>query len=202
MSLGDMPRLSSETIARVETLIDMAKKGEVSFSEVLVKLMTTTMGKMMPLMMSLGGDMMTSMMPQMMSMLPLMMGKQVFIKVEDIGYFIVKVGLPPKFIELVPSTFEEVKAAKIPGVWVDLDIIPLMLSGVDGMMYIMGETLVEVYGAEVIKEWTKDVKLPNTGGNPLEMMIPMMEKMTKGFFMQMQEAIEQAAEETLQAYNV
>lgn len=202
MSLGDMPRLSSETIERIETLIDMAKKEEVPFTDVLGKLMSATMGKMMPLMMSLGGDMMTSMMPQMMSMLPLMMGKQLFVKVEDIGYFIAKVGMPPKFFELVPTTFEEVKAAKIPGVRVDLDILPLMLQGIGGMLNVMGENLVEVYGAEVVKDWLKDVKLPTSGGNMMETVIPMMQKMDKAFYTQMQTAIEQAAEETLQAFGV
>ncbi|MBN2168220.1 MAG: hypothetical protein JW738_03170 [Actinobacteria bacterium] len=199
MSLGDMPRLPGEVIARVEKLIDMAKKGEVSFSEVLGKLMSTTMGKMMPLMMSMGGDMMGKMMPQMMSMLPVMMGKQIFVKVEDIGYFIAKTGMPPKFFELVPSTFEEVKAAHIPGVWVDLDIIPLMLQGIEGMLYMSGEKLVKVYGADVIQGWMAGLPV---SGNMLEMMVPMMGNMTKGAYMQMQTAIEQAAEETLQAYNV
>ncbi|MBN1289261.1 MAG: hypothetical protein JXA49_06475 [Actinobacteria bacterium] len=199
MSLGDMPRLPDEIIVRVQKLIEMAKKGEVSFTEVLGKLMSTTMGKMMPLMMSVGGDMMGQMMPQMMSMLPVMMGKQIFVKVEDIGYFIARTGMPPKFFELVPSTFDEVKAARIPGVWVDLDIIPLMLQGIEGMMYMSGETLVKVYGSDVIQGWMKSI--PGTG-NMMEMMIPMMGMMTKGFYMQMQTAIEQSAEETLQVYGV
>ena len=154
MSMGDFPRLPDEMIPRVQKLADKVKVGEVDLKDILAQVMGPVMSKLMPTMMRIGGPQLTQILPKMMpaamGMLPVMMGKQLFLKVEGAGYYIIKIGMPPKLIDLIPTTFQEVKAARIPGIYIDLDMIPMFFEGMTGMLSMMSEDMIRIYGIEEI----------------------------------------------------
>ncbi|MBN2169659.1 MAG: hypothetical protein JW738_10480 [Actinobacteria bacterium] len=203
MSMGDFPRLPDEMIPRVEKLADKVKAGEVDLKDIMAQLMGPAMNKLMPTMMRIGGPQLATMLPRMMpaamGMLPVMMGKQLFIKVEGVGYYILKIGMPPKLIDLVPTTFEEVKAARIPGIYIDLDLIPMFFQGMEGMISMMSADKIRIYGVEEIMSWGANI--PNTGGM-MDMMTPLLGIMTKEVLDSIQEPYEEIGEMVLSAFGV
>ncbi|MBN1289558.1 MAG: hypothetical protein JXA49_07985 [Actinobacteria bacterium] len=210
MSMGDFPRLPDEMIPRVQKLADKVKAGEVELSaigaQVMPPVMSKLLPKLMPTIMKTAGPSMAEAMPKLlpmgMSMLPAMMGKQLFFKVAGMGYYILKIGVPPKLIDLVPSSFEEIKKARIPGIFVDLDLIPMFFGGLEGMISMMGADMIKIYGVEEMMKWTDDMPGSSGTGDMTGMIGPIMGMMTKEFFDTIQGPYEEIGESVLSAFGV
>lgn len=205
MSMCDFPQLPADMIPRVRKLVDMVKAGEVNSKDIVAQLMGPVVAKMMPLMMREGGpklaDAIPKLIPAVAGKLPAMMGRQLFVVVADIGYFIVKIGLSPKLIDLVPSTYDEIKEAGLPGVYVDLDLIPYFLEG--GMMAfltMMGEDLIRIYGA---KEMLKGGSGGSSGEGIVDTIMPLMATfLTKEVMNSLQKPYEEIGEMVLSAFGI
>jgi hypothetical protein len=199
MSMGDLPRLPDEYIPRVEKLVDLVKSGDADIAEIIGKLMGPVIGKMLPVIMGSGGDKLMAIMPAVMGMLPALIGKQIYLGVIDVGYYRVKVGMLPRLINFKESTVEEVKAAKLPTVVVDLDLIPLLFQGLPGIISLMTDGKLTIYGVEVLVGWFRAVS-KNTG--IVDTALPAVRLMTKEVLQEIQEPFTEAADEMLSAYGV
>lgn len=205
MSMCDFPRLPAEMIPRVRKLVTMAKAGEVQAGEIVAQLTGPVVAKIIPLMLREGGsklaDAMPMLIPAIARKLPAMMGRQLFVAVADVGYFILSIGLPPKLIDFVPATFEEIKKARMPGVYIDLELITYFLEG--GMMSALGmagEDLIRVYGA---KEMIRGNSGDSGGEGILDSIMPLMARyMTKEVMDSLHKPYEEVGEMVLSAFGV
>jgi hypothetical protein len=156
MGLGEFPRLPDGYIPRVEKLVQEIKEGRLSVGDAQKKAMLNASMDLLQALIAVAPAELIELVPYSLSIFPPLIGKELFIRVRDVGIFKARVGMLPKVIELIPTTIEEIKADPIPGIDLDLDIIPLILQSFPGVSSIFSEGLIKIYGVEVLATWFSD----------------------------------------------
>ena len=193
MGLGEFPRLPDGYIPRVEKLVQEIKEGKLSVGDAQRKAVLDAAMDLLQALMAVAPVELIELAPYSLSIFPPLIGKELFIRVRDVGIFKARVGLLPKVIELTPTTVEEIKADPIPGIELDLDVISLMLQGFPGVSSIVSEGLVRIYGAEVLATWFSDT----TG-----LMVSLMALTRKEIMDSIEEPFISAVDELLVEYGV
>ncbi|MBN1289027.1 MAG: hypothetical protein JXA49_05260 [Actinobacteria bacterium] len=196
MAFQDMPHLPAEYMPRLEKLAEKAKRGELELGSVMGAMMPPMIAHVMPVLMRTGGEQIAEMIPRMMSalpsMLPAVMGKQIFVHIREVGFFIAKIGIRPKLFDFVPSSLEEIKKAGIPGVSID----PGALTG--GIARMTAPGSMKVYGINELIEMFSGINISRM----MYMMPEMMGLMTKEVFQSMQEPVLEAVDQLLTSNGV
>lgn len=196
MAFQDMPHLPPEYMPRLEKLVEKAKRGEVKLESIAQAIVPPVVAHVMPVIMKTGVKQIAGMLPQMMSalpsMLPAVMGKQLFLHIKDVGFFIIRIGVKPKLFEFVPSSLEEIKQAGIPGVSMD----PKVLTG--GLAGMTTPGMMKVYGIDELIDMFSGVNISKMA----YLMPEMMSLMTKEVMLSMQEPVLEAVDQLLAANGV
>lgn len=191
MAFQDIPHLPPEYMPRLEKLVEKAKRGEVKLESIMQAVVPPIVSQVMPVIMRTGGKQLAEMVPQMMSalpsMLPAMMGKQLFLHIKDVGFFVVRIGMDSRLFELAPSSFEEIKKAGIPGV----SINPKVLTG--GLVKMTAPGMMKVYGVDELIDMFSGVNISKMA----YLMPEMMGLMTKEVMQSMQEPVLEAVDKLL-----
>lgn len=211
MSMGDFPYLPEEMIPRVYKLADKVRSGEVGLADlgqaVVPPVLTKLLPPIMPILMKEAGpqiaEALPELLPAMVKMMPAMMGHELFLKVGGIGYFIVSIGTGGKLFSMKKSSFKEIKAAKIPGIYIDLDLIPMFFQGMNGIIAMLGEDLIKMYGVDEMMEWTAGAEMPPNMSGMLDMIMPFLAAMlTKENLEMITKPYQEIGAEVLEAFGV
>ena len=139
-----------------EKLVQKIKEGKLLMGDAQKKAMLSASMDLLQALFEVAPVELIELVPHSLSIFPPLIGKELFIRVRDVGIFRARVGMLPKIIELTPTTIEEIKADPIPGIELDLDIIPLLFQGYGGLAAVVSEGLLKIYGVEVLSTWFSD----------------------------------------------
>ncbi len=81
---------------------------------------------------------------------PKLIGKPFFINVERIGVFKVRMGFPPRISEALLS---EADATHSPVLWLNLNVLPSLCQGLEGIIAEEDEEFWRFYRLEVLLDW-------------------------------------------------
>lgn len=190
MSLDVMPQLPVDMIPRFEKLLEKVRAGEVTSKEITGAFTGPMIETVMPVVMSAGMESLAKITPIVISkVLPGILGKELFIRIRGSGCYIFKICQRPKMINLVPSTPQEIAAAGIPGVDLDPGVLLLLLQGYIGIAAMVSEGLIRIYGLDVIAGWF--------GGEMMNVMLPMIDLLTRKNMQPIQDVLVETAEKVL-----
>lgn len=210
MAIGDIPRLPDKDLKRVEQLVKKVKSGETPPLEVLEKSLAALgrfkldrSGFEIKDRFKIGREELETLFDAAAMSMKGSSGKQggtapkkkqsLCIDLKELGRFKVQPGFPPK---AVPISKEEIEQTDGPVIELDLDLIPFLFQGFEGLLYLSGERLVTVRGGKRTPSGKKNDGW-QAGVNKLNAALPLMSFSTRKFLGQLGEPLTAFCDEVL-----
>ncbi len=154
--------MAQEGIPRVENLIGMIKRGEISIPSVMNNIASVVgrfridaTGIEVFNRFKIGASEFGSISEALyilLDILPLLMGKVLYINLRGLSAFRIRVGLP---LDVSPATASQLETTGLPVIDLDLDRIPLLFQGQEGMILtLLGpDKLLKIHNFDVLLDW-------------------------------------------------